>query len=122
VRLTNAARAPLEGEIRAGSSDRYAITPPTFRLRPGESLEVVVNLKLLRFGQRQKAAEQGQRDWFTVKLTNFPGQDQRFFATFFLDPSEAPGSSGDRQVSGFLLLKHAWPAAVADEGVKMHAR
>lgn len=94
MRLTNAARAPLEGELRAGSGDRYALAPASFRLRPGESLDVAVTLKLLRFGQRAKAAEQGQRDWFTVKLSNFPNQDQRFHATFFLDPAEVPAGSG----------------------------
>lgn len=93
MRFTNTARAPLEGEVRAGSSDRYSVSPSTFRLRPGEALDVAVTLKLLRFGQRQKAAESGHRDWFTVKLSNFPNQDQRFHATFFLDPAEANAGS-----------------------------
>jgi len=89
VRLTNTARAPLECEIRAGSSDRYSVVPSSFRLRPGEGADVSVTLKVLRFGQRAKAVEQGQRDWFTVKLSNFPNQDQRFHSTFYLDASEA---------------------------------
>jgi hypothetical protein len=90
VRLTNASAAPLEGEIRAGSADRYVVAPPRFRLRPGEAADVAVTLRLLRFGARQRAAEQGQRDWFAVKLANFPGRDLLFHATFFLDAAEAP--------------------------------
>jgi hypothetical protein len=89
--VTNTARAPLEVEVRAGSADRYSVSPASLRLGPGESADLSVTLRVLRFGQRAKAVEAGQRDWVAVKVVNFPSQDQRFHATFFLDPAEAPG-------------------------------
>jgi hypothetical protein len=109
VRLTNTALAPLEGEVRPGSSDRYSVAPASFRLQPGESLEALVTLKVLRFGARVRAVEQGQRDWFTVKISNFPGQDQRFYATFFLDAAEAAdgGSSGGGRDTSPALARSA---------------
>jgi hypothetical protein len=34
----------------------------------GDSLEISITLKLLKYAQRQKAIEQGQRDTFHIKV------------------------------------------------------
>jgi hypothetical protein len=68
VTLTNTLKGPAEAEIRAGSSDRYTVSPASIRLRPGESATVDVRLKVLRFANKQKAVEQGQRDAFHIKV------------------------------------------------------
>lgn len=69
IKITNVLKAPVEGDIRPGSTDRYSVTPSSFRLRPGESTEVTVTLKLdSKFAQRQKAVDSGQRDSFYIKV------------------------------------------------------
>lgn len=69
VKVTNVLKAPVEGDIRAGSNDRYTVSPSCFRLRPGESVEITVTLKLdSKFAQRQRATDSGQRDPFYIKV------------------------------------------------------
>ncbi len=71
LRLTNTLKGPVEAEIRVGSSDRYSVSPASLRLRPGESAAVEVRLRVLRFANKQKAVEHGQRDSFHIKV-RFP--------------------------------------------------
>ncbi|KAK9818004.1 hypothetical protein WJX72_005629 [[Myrmecia] bisecta] len=94
VTFTNNLKATVEATIRAGSSDRYSVSPTSICLKPGQSATVDVRLRVLRFAQKKKAVEQGQRDIFHVKATYF---DQKFFATFFLAPEElGPGTAVDK--------------------------
>jgi hypothetical protein len=77
IRITNTLKATVEGEVRPGSSDRYSINPNSFRLRPGDALELTVTLKLgTNFAQRQRAVEAGQRDPFYIKV----GKETRSWA------------------------------------------
>lgn len=70
VRLTNTTKASVEGEVKASSSDRYSITPSSFRLKPGEAAELTVSLRLdPKFAQRRKAIETGQRDAVFIKVS-----------------------------------------------------
>ncbi|GFR47836.1 hypothetical protein Agub_g9614, partial [Astrephomene gubernaculifera] len=89
LRVTNTLRGPIELTIKPGSSERYTVAPSSLRLRGGETGSVEVRLRVLRFAQKQKAVEQGQRDVFHVKGSHF---DQKFYATFWLAPdAEQPG-------------------------------
>jgi hypothetical protein len=73
VRVTNSTRASVEGDVKASSSDRYSITPSSFRLRPGESAELTVSLRLdPKFAQRRKAIDSGQRDAILIKVSRIP--------------------------------------------------
>ncbi|KAG2494916.1 hypothetical protein HYH03_006851 [Edaphochlamys debaryana] len=96
VQVTNTLRGPVELTIRPGSTDRYTVVPSTLRLRGGESGVLEVRLRVLRFAQRQKAVEQGQRDVFHVKGSHF---DQKFYATFWLAP-EPEGAGKARPAAG----------------------
>jgi hypothetical protein len=70
IRVTNATKAPVEGELRAASSDRYSISPPSFRIKPGEAVAVSIALKVEpKFAARRKAIETGQRDAFFIKVS-----------------------------------------------------
>lgn len=67
--MTNTLKATVEGEVRPGSSDRYSVSPGSFRLKPGEAVELTVTLKLgTNFALHQKAVEAGQRDPFYIKV------------------------------------------------------
>jgi hypothetical protein len=68
VEISNNVDAPVELQIRAGSSDRYTITPQQLTLQPRSSAQVSVQLKVLRFANKAKAIEQGQRDIFYIKV------------------------------------------------------
>lgn len=69
VRVTNATKASVEADVKASSSDRYSISPSSFRLRPGEAAELSISLRLdPKFAQRRKAIESGQRDAILIKV------------------------------------------------------
>jgi hypothetical protein len=69
IRVTNRSKAPVEGYIKAASSDRYNISPGSFRLRPGEALDVAISLKVEpKFAARRRAVEVGQRDPVLIKV------------------------------------------------------
>jgi hypothetical protein len=68
VEITNNVDAPVELQIRAGSSERYTVTPQQLTLQPRCSAQVTIQLKLLRFANKAKAIEQGQRDIFYIKV------------------------------------------------------
>lgn len=59
----------MEATLRAGSSDRWTISPTKLVLKPQQSIDVDVRLRVLRFAQKQKAVQQGQRDIFHIKVT-----------------------------------------------------
>ena len=69
VTISNLSRATVEASLRAGSSDRWTISPTKFVLKPQQSIDVDVRLRVLRFAQKQKAVQQGQRDIFHIKVT-----------------------------------------------------
>lgn len=68
VCITNNLSTTIEATLRPGSSERYTLHPQQIRLRPGQSAEVEVRLKVLRFAHREKAIEQGQRDIIHIKV------------------------------------------------------
>ena len=68
ITITNNLRASVEASIRCGSTDRYSVTPAKLYLKPGQSCDVEVKLQVLRFAQKKKAAEQGQKDYFHIKV------------------------------------------------------
>lgn len=69
MRITNSTKASVEGDVKASSSGRYTVTPSSFRLRAGEAVDISVTLKLdLKFAQRRKAIESGQRDAIFIKV------------------------------------------------------
>jgi hypothetical protein len=72
VRITNTTKASVEGDIKASSSDRYTISPSSFRLKPGEAADLTVSLRLEpKFAQRRKAIETGQRDAIFIKVITY---------------------------------------------------
>lgn len=69
VRIVNTTKASVEGDVKASSSDRYTITPSSFRLKPGEAAELSISLRLEpKFAQRRKAIDSGQRDAIFIKV------------------------------------------------------
>ncbi|CAL8462495.1 g2028 [Coccomyxa elongata] len=86
LKITNNLRATVEATIQCGSNDRFEVIPSKIFLKSGHSCQVQVKLKVLKYVQKKRAAEQGQRDVFRIKATYF---DQKFYATFFLAPDEA---------------------------------
>ena len=70
--LTNNLRATVEATIRAGSPDRYTLSPASLALRPGQSTAVEVVLRVLKYAARRKAAQAGQRDIFHIRVTALP--------------------------------------------------
>lgn len=66
--ITNNLQATVEATIKPGSPDRYTLHPTTFRLGVGQSTEVKVHLRILKFAQKQKATLQGHRDIFHIKV------------------------------------------------------
>ena len=69
VAISNSYEAPVELHIRAGSSDRYTVTPQQLTLQPSSSAQLTIQLKLLKFANKAKAVEQGQRDIFYIKVS-----------------------------------------------------
>ena len=70
VTITNPSRAAVEATLRAGSSDRYTLSPTNLALKPHESLDVDVRLRVLKYAQRQKGVQLGQRDIFHIKASH----------------------------------------------------
>ncbi len=70
ITIANPSRATVEATLRAGSSDRYTICPAKLVLKPQQSIDVDVRLRILKFAQKQKAVQQGQRDIFHIKVSN----------------------------------------------------
>ena len=68
VTIANPTRATVEATLRAGSSDRYTVTPTKIVIKPQHSIDVDVRLRVLRFAQKHKAVQQGQRDIFHIKV------------------------------------------------------
>ncbi len=74
VTITNPSKATVEATLRAGSSDRYTISPTQLVLRPHQSIDIDVRLRILRYAQKQKAVQQGQRDIFHIKVCKSSGE------------------------------------------------
>ncbi|KAG2447331.1 hypothetical protein HYH02_007660 [Chlamydomonas schloesseri] len=110
LRVTNTLRGPVELTIKPGSSERYTVVPSTIRLRAEETAAVEVRLRVLRFAQRQKAVEQGQRDAFHIKGSHF---DQRFYCTFYMVPegAEQPAGARTRPAGGTSATARSPPAS-----------
>eukprot|EP00775_Hariotina_reticulata_P001932 gene1932-2262_t len=107
IRLTNPLRAPVDVDVRSGSSDKYSVHPSSFRIKPEEVLDIAISLRVpAKFAQRQKATEAGHKDHFFIKTPFF---DQRFDAVFFLHPDEVSSSSASsaRSSSGSTRLSRA---------------
>jgi len=63
-------QAPIDGDVRSGSSDKYSVQPSSFRIKPGEFLDIAISLRVpAKFAQRQKAVEAGQKDHFIIKVS-----------------------------------------------------
>jgi len=69
VHVTNTLKGTVEASVKSGASERYSVTPSTFRLKPNESLALEIKLRVLKFANRQKAIDQGHRDVFHVKVS-----------------------------------------------------
>ena len=68
ITISNPSRATVEATLRAGSSDRWTISPTKLFLKPQQSTDIDVRLRVLTFAQKQKAIQQGQRDIFHIKV------------------------------------------------------
>ncbi len=61
---------PVDLELKPGAAERYSIAPRVLRVEQGAIATVNVTLKVLKFAQRQKAIDHGQRDSFHVKVSD----------------------------------------------------
>eukprot|EP00891_Asterochloris_glomerata_P000304 jgi/Astpho2/304/Aster-02189 len=88
--VSNHLQATVEAQLRAGSPERYSLSPSSITVKPGQSVTVDVRLRLLRFANKQKAVEQGQRDIFHIKASTAGAAyfEQKFYSTFYLAPEE----------------------------------
>lgn len=83
VTIRNTLNASVDATLRAGSPERWTLAPQHIVLKPLQSLDVDLQLKVLRFAQKRKAVQQGQRDVFHISAPYF---EQKWHATFFLAP------------------------------------
>eukprot|EP00798_Chlamydomonas_sp_ICE-L_P001824 gene1824-33243_t len=67
VELYNTLKGTAEADIKASCLDRYTVSPSSIRLKAGESALIRVRLKVIKFGNKQKAVAAGQRDAFHIK-------------------------------------------------------
>lgn len=67
ITVSNPSRATVEATLRAGSSDRYTLSLTKLVLRPQQSVDVDVRLRVLKYAQIQKGVQLGQRDIFHIK-------------------------------------------------------
>jgi hypothetical protein len=105
ITIKNRVSSTVEASLRPGSSDRYTVHPQQIRLKPGQSEEVEIKLKVTRFPQAEKAVEQGQRDVFHIKTPFF---DQKFAATFYLSPQVLQHAASGHQVRRQPQQAHLW--------------
>lgn len=68
VTIQNNLNAKVEATLRAGSPERWTLAPVGILLGPKQSVDVQLRLRVLRFAQRRKAEEHGQRDVFHIKV------------------------------------------------------
>lgn len=88
LHVTNQLSTTVDASIRVSASARYTVHPKNLRLKPGQSCEVEVKLKLIKYAALEKGIVHGQRDTFHIKTQL---SDQQFSATFFLDASLGSG-------------------------------
>ena len=79
ITISNPSRATVEASLRAGSSARYTLSPTSLVLKPQQSMDVDVRLRVLKYAQRQKGVQLGQRDIFHIKACLLA----RIFVEFF---------------------------------------
>ena len=72
VTIENRLNASVEATLRVGSPERWSLSPTSIILAPGQSVDVRLHLRVLRFAQRRKATETGQRDVFHIKVRLAP--------------------------------------------------
>ncbi len=85
VTIRNTLNSHVEATLRAGSHERWTLSQQHISLKPQQSVDVQLQLKVLRFAQRRKALTQGQRDVFHISAPYF---EQKWHATFFLAASD----------------------------------
>lgn len=68
VEITNNVNAPVELQIRSGSSDRFTVTPAVLTIQPQATAQATIQLRVLRYANKAKCIEQGQRDTFYIKV------------------------------------------------------
>lgn len=68
VSIENKLNATVEATLRAGSPERWTLSPSSILLGPKQAADVQLRLRVLRFAQRRKAVEHGQRDVFHIKV------------------------------------------------------
>ena len=73
VTIHNKLNATIEASLRPGSPERWTLTPVSILLPPKQSVDVQLRLRVLRFAQRRKAQEHGQRDVFHIKARRHDG-------------------------------------------------
>ena len=73
VTIHNNLNATIEASLRPGSPERWTLTPVSILLPPKQSVDVQLRLRVLRFAQRRKAQEHGQRDVFHIKACTHKG-------------------------------------------------
>ena len=68
VSIRNNLNAAVDLTLRAGSADRYVICPAQLRIKPGDTDNVEIRLKILKYASLKKAMSVGQRDIFHIKV------------------------------------------------------
>jgi hypothetical protein len=69
VTVHNNLNATVDATLRAGSPERWSLDPVNIHLPPQQSIDVQLRLRVLRFAQRRKAEEHGQRDVIHIKVS-----------------------------------------------------
>lgn len=101
VTIRNTLNSHVEATLRAGSPERWTLSQHQISLKPQQSVDIQLQLKVLRFAQRRKASTQGQRDVFHISAPYF---EQKWHATFVLAATQSGGaaSAASRSTSAAL--------------------
>ncbi len=69
ITVENVLNATVEAILRAGSPERWSVIPSSLALQPKQTADIQLHLRVLRFAQKRKAVERGQRDVFHIKAS-----------------------------------------------------
>ena len=110
----------MEATLRAGSHERWTLSQQHISLKPQQSVDVQLQLRVLRFAQRRKALTQGQRDVFHISAPYF---EQKWHATFFLAASDGGAAAAARPSKSTAAASegHKAPTGATQQQRRQHA-
>ena len=78
IRVRNDLHSAVDATVRPGSPARWTVSPSKFRLQPGHSIDLTLQLQVLK-SSGQRTSYESQRDIFHIKTPYF---EQKYYAVF----------------------------------------